>query len=59
VFFVFIINLLYIKTIGVMAGNLIAANPAIQLAVKSEIDNGLIGSHGNHHIRLINGGSPR
>jgi hypothetical protein len=34
-------SLLYIKIIGVMAGNIIAAIPTVQLAVKREIDNGL------------------
>jgi hypothetical protein len=38
---VLIINLLYINTIGVMAGNIIAAIPAVQLVVKRDIDNGL------------------
>jgi hypothetical protein len=37
----FVASLLYIKIIGVMAGNIIAAIPAVQLAVNREIDNGL------------------
>jgi hypothetical protein len=37
----FVTNLLYIKTMGVIAGNIIAAIPAVQLAVKREIDRGL------------------
>ena len=34
-------NVLYSNTIGVIAGNIIAAIPAVQLAVKSEIATGL------------------